>query len=79
MALGNNVRTFRRARGESITDLAQAVGIDKSLLSKLERGERGCSDEKKLALARHFGVSVTRLFFIENGDKKAPELEQVPA
>jgi transcriptional regulator with XRE-family HTH domain len=66
MALGNNVRTFRHAQGESLTQTARAVGMDRTQLSRLERSIVGCSDEFKVALARHFGTTVSRLFFQEN-------------
>ena len=55
MPLGNNVRIFRLARGETLRELAAAVGMDAANLSKIERGLRGCGDEDKLALARYFG------------------------
>ena len=65
MALGNSVRVYRTARGESLRTLAARVGMDFTHISKIERGERGCSDEDKVKLARHFGVSVMTLFFHE--------------
>lgn len=54
---------MRTARGERLRTVSAAVGIDYSQLSKVERGESGCSDELKLRLAEHFGVSVSALFF----------------
>lgn len=73
MPLGNRVREFRKARGESTRDLGLAVGLSHVAISRLERGDIGCSDEKKVALARHFGVSVTDLFFQDNGNNLLPE------
>ncbi len=63
MALGNNLNVVRVARGETLRQVGAAVGMDPTHLSKLERGLVGCSDELKLALAQHFGVPLTDLFF----------------
>ncbi len=72
MRLGNNVRVFREARRESVRVCAAAIGWDAASLSKAERGVRGFPDHIKIALAQHFGVSVTRLFFQDDGDSKSP-------
>lgn len=72
MRYGNNVREFRRARGLSVGDLARAVGMDRSYLSRVEREKQTCSDQYKVALAQYFGVSVTRLFFQEIGALEVP-------
>ena len=66
MRLTNNLKVFRTARGASLADVAEAVGIDRSHLWRVEQGKGGCSDETKLALARYYGVSVTALFFVES-------------
>ena len=79
MALGNNVRVFRLARRESLRDVADAAGMDRAHVHRLEREQAGCSDEKKLALARHFGVSVTRLFFQEDDPVYTPAPQEVRA
>lgn len=61
--LGNKVREFREARGESIRGLAAAVGMDPTNLSRLEAGRRSTSDATKLRIAEYFGVSVAEIFF----------------
>lgn len=63
MPLGNNLRTYRLARGLSLGQLAEAVGMDRGYLSRIEREKCGCSDVTKLILANYFGVPVTKLFF----------------
>lgn len=67
MRLGNRVRLLREQHGESLDDLSRAVGIDRSQLSKLERQLVGCSDRLKLAIAAHYGVSITEVFFVVEG------------
>lgn len=65
MRFGNNLRVFRKARGLSLSQVGTAVGIDRSYLSRIERGLQGCSDHYKVALSLYFGVPITRLFFQE--------------
>jgi transcriptional regulator with XRE-family HTH domain len=63
MAIPNRLRELREARGEGLRECASVVGIDPAQLSKVERGIVGCSDEMKVTIAQHFGVSVGALFF----------------
>ncbi|MGE3599270.1 MAG: helix-turn-helix domain-containing protein, partial [Dehalococcoidia bacterium] len=60
----NRIRELRKERRESLRNVAEATGIDHSQLSKIERGEQGCTDANKLTLARHFDVPVYDLFFV---------------
>jgi transcriptional regulator with XRE-family HTH domain len=69
--LGNRLREFRKSRGLTLQQVADAVQMDIMQLSRLERMIAGCSDEKKLALARFFGVPITELFFVEKGEVPA--------
>ena len=38
--LGRTLRTIRRDRGMTITDVANVTGIDRSVISRLESGDR---------------------------------------
>lgn len=50
------IRHQRLLRGESQEKLAKTIGISKSLLSRVERGERSLSEEPLLALSTHWGL-----------------------
>lgn len=58
---GSRVRTLRTQQGMSLAALAAATNIDKSHLSKMERGERGLSLQQAVAIARALGVSSTAI------------------
>lgn len=73
MALTNRLREYRRQRGLSLRELSEAVDIDFGQLSKIENEHRGTSDERKLRLARFFGVGIEELFFVENVEKDSTE------
>lgn len=70
--VGNNLRVFRQARQERPEETAQAVGISRSYLLKIEQGRRTCSTALALRLARHFNTTLDALFFVaDRMDKKA--------
>ena len=39
-SLGNNIRAFRKMKGKTVEELAEAVGISESHLKKIESGTR---------------------------------------
>ena len=75
MSLRNRVREYRLAAGESLADLAQAVGTDRSQITRIERDIRGCPDWLKVRLADHYQVSVTDLFFVPSNGAPLPPVK----
>ncbi len=57
-ALGKNLRILRRVRERSLSDVAQAVGISKALLSLIEQGKRRCSFELLYQLLQYYRYSL---------------------
>lgn len=62
MNLGERIRELRLRRGESLQDVATAVGVSKAHIWELEKGR---ADNPSMALvtrlADHFGVSIRYL------------------
>lgn len=56
-----NVRALRIDRGLSITELADAVGISKAMLSKIENAQTACSLATLGRLASGLGVPASSL------------------
>lgn len=50
------IRAARKERGVSQRDLARALGMAQSTLSRIERGERRVSVDRLIAIARALGV-----------------------
>ena len=50
------IRAARQGRGISQRELARAVGVAQSTLSRIERGERRVSVDRLIAIARALGV-----------------------
>ena len=59
--LGEAVRTARKAKGLSQDALADAAGIDRSHMGKIERGERNVTLLNMLKIAAALNVTATEL------------------
>ena len=58
----NLVRIHRQIQGMSQFDLGRKIGLDQSVISKVERGEIKLNSEKMSLIARTLGVSENVLF-----------------
>ena len=59
--VGPRLRSVRKGRGVTLTDLAERTGISKSTLSRLENGQRRPSLELLLPLAQSYRVPLDDL------------------
>lgn len=59
---GELVKDRRTALDLSQMTLASAVDVDKSTISRIERGEIAATDDVRIRLARALGVRVAELF-----------------
>jgi transcriptional regulator with XRE-family HTH domain len=53
---GERLRQARKERRESLRDAAATIDVAPSHLSRLERGQKGASDELLQRAARHYGL-----------------------
>lgn len=70
-SIGHNIRMLRENAGFTQSSLAAFAGVDQSLISKVEKGERGLSAEALKRLADLFGISLDE---IEQENAVAPSL-----
>ena len=59
--IGGNIRTLRENAGYTQSNIAAFMGVDQSLVSKIEKGERALSTDMIEKLASLYGVSVEQL------------------
>lgn len=64
------MKELREASGESQSELAKAIGVTTMAISKYENGLMVPSDDNKVKIARHYGVSINWLFFNEASKPK---------
>lgn len=62
LAIGHEVRTFRKKLGITVTDLASATGLSLGMLSKIENGNISPSLSTLQALSKGLGVPMTAFF-----------------
>lgn len=60
--LGQKIRQLRQARGFSQEDFAAEVGIDRSYMGGIERGERNVAALNLIRIAKALGVEVGEIF-----------------
>lgn len=61
MIFGSVLRRFRTASGVSQEELALRAGVDRTFISRLERGERQPTITTLISIADALGVSATDL------------------
>lgn len=65
MALINRVRQLRTRHGESLAEVAAAVGVSRQQVNLIELGRSAPSAEVMAKIARHFNVAMDDLFFLD--------------
>ena len=61
-SVGTQLRLLRRARRQTLRDVAERAGISESFLSQLERGRTGASIASLQGISTALGVEVSDLF-----------------
>jgi len=69
-----NLTRIRKAKGLTQIDLAEAMGVTQSTVSRMERGDEGCALELFGRAATVLGVSLEDMF---SEDRSAAEAELV--
>lgn len=62
LAIGHEVRTFRKKLGLTVSDVAAATGMSVGMLSKIENGNISASLGTLQSLSRALGVPITAFF-----------------
>lgn len=65
----NRLRAWRTDNGLTLDEMADLTGLSKSMISRLERGERGVLAMTKVKIARRLDVAVRDLFEVEAIDE----------
>src|SRR4051812_4350060 len=68
-SVGDRIRQARESLGRTQEDLASLLSVDKSAVSRIEKGERGIAAAELAVLAPYLGVSADFLLFAEQEDE----------
>lgn len=69
-AMGEKLRSLRKEKRKTVTEVATACGISQSALTMYENGERVPRDEIKVRLADYYKRTVQTIFFASAAHKK---------
>ena len=69
---GKRIKELRKAEGLSQEDLADKMGVERSFISRIETGERGCSMDVAVRLVDVLHTSLDYLIFGEGIEAKLP-------
>lgn len=59
---GQRIQKLRTEKGLTQEDLADKIGVDRSYMGFLERGEKNATLDKIIKLANALGISIPKLF-----------------
>jgi transcriptional regulator with XRE-family HTH domain len=60
--LGNRIRELRKAKGFSQENFAEEVGLDRTYMGSVERGERNIASLNLIRIAKCLKIEVGELF-----------------
>lgn len=63
---GEALRVIRQRTGLTITDLANRSGVDRTVITRIEKGERRGTPAQHTALAQALDVSLLAIAFTEH-------------
>lgn len=66
--IGERLRSLRKKKRKTATEVAEACGISQSALTMYENGERIPRDEVKIRLAKYYGRTVQTIFFSKEAE-----------
>lgn len=69
-AMGEKLRSLRKGKRKTVTEVATACGISQSALTMYENGERVPRDEIKVRLADYYKRTVQTIFFCKRRSQK---------
>lgn len=61
IAVGMAIRTCRRAANRTVASILQSTGLNVSVYSRIETGDRGLEFSEAVMLANEMGVSLQRI------------------
>jgi transcriptional regulator with XRE-family HTH domain len=68
-AIGRNMRKYRKLKGLTLEQLAEALNTETNYLGQCERGERRFSLDKLVDLIKYFGVTANDIIALPKSKK----------
>lgn len=85
MTQGERVKEIRKALGLTLEKFGEKVGVQRSAISKIERDERGLTEQMTKSICREFGVDYIWLttgeggMFVDSDDDFIEKIDRIMA
>lgn len=85
MTQGERVKEIRKALGLTLEKFGEKVGVGKTAISKIEKGERGLTEQMTKSICREYGVDYIFLttgegeMFVDSDDDFTEKIDRIMA
>ncbi len=85
MTQGERVKEIRKALGLTLERFGEKVGVGKTAISKIEKGERGLTEQMTKSICREYGVGYIFLttgegeMFVDSDDDFIEKIDRIMA
>ena len=85
MTQGERVKEIRKALGLTLEKFGEKVGVGKTAISKIEKGERGLTEQMTKSICREYGVDYIFLttgegeMFVDSDDDFMEKIDRIMA
>ena len=85
MTQGERIKEIRKSLKLTLEKFGEKIGVTKTAISRIEKGERGCTEQMTKAICREFGVDYIFLttgegdMFVDSDDDFIEKIDRIMA
>ncbi len=85
MTQGERIKEIRKSLNLTLEKFGEKIGVTKTAISRIEKGERGCTEQMTKAICREFGVDYIFLttgegeMFVDSDDDFTEKIDRIMA
>ncbi len=85
MTQGERIKEIRKSLNLTLEKFGEKIGVTKTAISRIEKGERGCTEQMTKAICREFGVDYIWLttgegeMFVDSDDDFMEKIDRIMA
>ena len=85
MTQGERIKEIRKSLNLTLEKFGEKIGVTKTAISRIEKGERGCTEQMTKAICREFGVDYIFLttgegeMFVDSDDDFMEKIDRIMA
>lgn len=85
MTQGERIKEIRKSLNLTLEKFGEKIGVTKTAISRIEKGERGCTEQMTKAICREFGVDYIFLttgegeMFVDSDDDFIEKIDRIMA